>query len=430
MGVKVERIGSSQGYFQGRLRFLPLLIILLILSSLAVWHIQKTEAILVGVLHSQTGTMALSEQGVLTMTLAAIDEVNQQGGINGRPLKAIVADGASDERVFAQQAEKLLVEDGVSVIFGGWTSASRKAMLPVLEKHKGLLFYPVQYEGIEQSPQVIYTGMTPNQQLYPAITWMSRQFGHKVMLIGSDYIFPRMANDIARILLTGLGASVCDERYIQLGQQDVQAVLEAVELCQPDFIVNTVNGDSNLALLRGLRSQWKGKPIPLVSLSLAEAELKQLIVALGSSVTEQHYTTWSYFQSLDTAENKAFLDQVQPKLKNMSVSHPMKVAWDGVHLWVNAARLLDDVRPEVLNPTLAGMSVESATGAVSIDLHNKHLWQPVYVGKAQSSGQFEVVWQSQNLVQPNPWPMGHTPKQWQAIEQLWFERWGQQWQVR
>lgn len=407
-----------------------MVISVLSLVSLIAYTLLKPQPVLVGVLHSQTGTMALSEQGPLKMTLAAIDHINETGGINGRPLKAIVADGASDERVFAQQAEKLLVEDGVAVIFGGWTSASRKAMLPVLEKYQGLLFYPVQYEGIEQSPQVIYTGMTPNQQLYPAITWMSRHFGRKAMLIGSDYIYPRMANHIARTLMTALEVDVCDEGYLTLGQQDVASIVDAVKACQPDFIVNSVNGDSNLALLSALRGEWKTKPIPIVSLSLSESELKQLILASGSSVSEAHYSVWSYFQSLNSDENQRFLSEVAHIAKNIAISHPMKAAWDGVHLWANAARLLNDVRAEAINPTLAGMSVESATGAVAIDLHNRHLWQQVYLGKALPSGQFEILWQSQSLVQPNPWPIGLTPQQWQALEKQWYQHWGQQWQAR
>jgi urea transport system substrate-binding protein len=371
--------------------------------------------------------MAFSEKGVLQATLAAIDDVNAHGGVLGRPLKAVIADGASNEKIFAQQAEQLLAKDKVAVIFGGWTSASRKAMLPVLAAHDGLLFYPVQYEGIEQSANVIYMGMAPNQQLYPALTYMHEHFGKKVLLVGSDYIYPRMANAIARPLLTGLGATICGEVYVPLGSQNVDALVQQVKQCQPDYIVNTVNGDSNLALFKALRGTESITPI--LSMSLSETELRHLITFLGIGVTQAHYVSWGYLQSLDTPENEAFVRQLQMTLPNTTINHPMKVAWDGVHLWANAANLSGVVDGDALGKSLAGMSYASATGVVSIDIENRHLWQPTLIGKAQPNGSFALVWQSQGLVAPNPWPLGKDHAAWQQLEQDWYQQWGGQWQA-
>jgi len=409
--------------------FLKVASLTLLLSVLGVGIslLFKPDPILVGVLHSQTGTMAFSEKGVLQATLAAIDDINAHGGVLGRPLKAVVADGVSDEKVFAQQAERLLTQEKVAVIFGGWTSASRKAMLPVLAKHDGLLFYPVQYEGVEESPNVIYTGMAPNQQLYPALTYMTETFGKKVLLIGSDYIFPRMANAIARVVLTGLGAQICGEIYMSLASQDTQAVTQQLSVCRPDYVLNTVNGDSNFALLKALRTD--GLTVPVMSLSISEPEVRQLITVLGESVTKGHYSSWSYFQSLAAPANQQLIAQLSAKIPNPAVNHPMKAAWDGVHLWANAVNLSGTLLASSIANNLAGMSYPSAAGVVSVDLDNHHLWQPVFIGKLGNDGRFDIVWQSQGAVAPNPWPHGRSKAAWQKMEQDLYQQWGEQWQA-
>lgn len=408
------------------LRVIALTLLLSVLGvGISVWL--KPKPVFVGVLHSQTGTMAMSEQSVLQATLAAIDDINAHGGVLGRPLKAIVVDGASDEKVFAQAAEQLLVNNRVEVIFGGWTSASRKAMLPVLAEHKGLLFYPVQYEGIEQSPHVIYTGMAPNQQIYPALTYMSEHFGKKVLLVGSDYIYPRMANAIARPVLMSLGASVCDEIYFPLGSQDVDSLNKIVKRCQPDYILNTVNGDTNFALFKALLEG--NSQTPIMSLSLSDSELRQLIMLLGRDVLHNHYASWGYFQSINGAENEAFIRSIQAKVPDAAITHPMKAAWDGVHLWANAVNLSGVLDANIISVNVLGMSYPSATGAVSIDIENRHLWQPAFVGKAKSDGNFEIIWQSHGSVAPDPWPRGHTPEAWENMEQSLYQQWGGTWQA-
>ncbi|MCH9742122.1 MAG: transporter substrate-binding protein, partial [Proteobacteria bacterium] len=407
----------------------------LVVASLAVasisWWLKPTP-IYVGVLHSQTGTMAGAENAVLRMTLAAIEDVNRHGGVNGQPVKAVIADGESDEHVFAKQAEALLTQTKVAAIFGGWTSASRKAMLPVLEQHEGLLFYPVQYEGLEASENVIYTGAAPNQQLNPALTWMVSHFGKRVLLVGSDYIFPRIEFASAKLLLHSIGAEVCDERYMRLGDGNVADLAAVVARCQPDFIVNAVNGGDNLALFSALRAD--DRTTPILSLSIDEMQLKQLILALGDVVTKEHYAAAGYFDSLDTPENSAFIARVEAiqgssAASLLPISAAMKSAWDSVHLWAQAANIANTTNLAQIQVALAGMSYASATGPVSIELYNRHLWQKIYVAKAQPNGQFHVLWQSSGLVKPTPWPLGYNKSTWEAMEAGWYQKWGQQWQA-
>lgn len=404
----------------------------LTLTGVAIGFWWPAKPILVGVVHSQTGTMASAEGGVLQMTLAAINQLNQQGGVLGRPVKAVVMDGASDGKQFAQAVDELIVDHGVVAIFGGWTSASRRAMLPVIEQHKGLLIYPVQYEGLEESQRIIYTGTTPNQQLNLSITWMLEHFGSRVLLVGSDYIFPRVENTIAQLVLKRLGAHVCGEYYIKLGSASVDGLANIVSECKPDFIINTVNGSDNLALMRLLR-QEEAK-IPVMSLSMDEQQLQQLIVALGEQVAREHYVATSYLSALETPENQEFKARVASvtnhhQLDVRYISAAMKSAWDGVFLWAQAVNAASELSADQVVHAIEGMSYASATGPVTVDPFNRHLWQPVFIGKAQANGQFALEWQTTSLVEPEPWPLGLPKHAWQRIVQSWYDVWGQQWQA-
>ncbi|MBD3767254.1 MAG: urea ABC transporter substrate-binding protein [Gammaproteobacteria bacterium] len=403
----------------------------LAIASLAIGFGWPAKPILVGVVHSQTGTMASAEGGVLQMTLAAINLLNEQGGVLGRPVKAVVMDGASDGERFAQAVDELIVDHGVVAIFGGWTSASRRAMLPVIEQHKGLLIYPVQYEGLEESQRIIYTGTTPNQQLNIAITWMLEHFGSRVLLVGSDNIFPRVENSIAQLVLKRLGAQVCGEYYIKSGSSKVDGLAKMVNECRPDFIINTVNGSDNLALMQLLR-QDEAK-IPVMSLSMDEQQLQQLIVALGERVAREHYVATSYLSALETQENLEFKAQVanatNHQLDVRYISAAMKSAWDGVFLWAQAVNAASELSAEQVVHAIEGMSYASATGPVTVDPFNRHLWQPVFIGKAQANGQFALEWQSTSLVEPEPWPLVLPKHAWQRVVQSWYDFWGQQWQA-
>lgn len=405
---------------------------LLVVFSIALWNWWPVKPVYVGVVHSQTGTMASAEGGVLQMTLAAINYVNQRGGVLGRPVKAVVMDGASDEQEFARAVDELIINEDVVAIFGGWTSASRRAMLPIIEQHNSLLFYPVQYEGLEESRHVVYTGTTPNQQLNLAMTWMLEHFGSRVLLVGSDYIFPRVENTIAQLLLKRLGAQVCGEYYIKLGSASIDGLANLMNECKPDFIINTVNGSDNLSLFRLLRQD--GANVPVMSLSVDEQQLQQLIMALGERVAEEHYVAASYLSAINSPENQVFKMKVAGLMTSQQLdvrylSAAMKSAWDGVLLWAQAVNASSELAGEQVVHAIEGMSLETATGPVTVDPFNRHLWQPVYIGKAQTDGQFTVQWQTTSLVEPEPWPLGLPKHAWQRIVQSWYEIWGQQWQA-
>lgn len=418
--------------FAARMWLLAPLFVLVMVMSLVAWQWWQPKPVFVGVVHSQTGTMAAAERGVLQMTLAAIEQVNRQGGVLGRPLEAVVLDGASDAQRFASAVDGLLREREVVAIFGGWTSASRRAMIPVIEQHNSLLVYPVQYEGLEQSQGVIYTGTTPNQQLYPALTWMLERFGSRVLLVGSDYIFPRVENSIARLMLKRLDAQVCAEFYLKLGSGQLDGLAELVAQCRPDFILNTVNGDDNLPLLTLLRQE--GAHIPIMSLSMDEQQLHQLIVALGENVTQAHYASASYFAALPSRDNQQFKVAVAGlvdgyRIDSRYISAAMKSAWDGVMLWAQAVNASSELAGDQVIHALEGMSLASATGPVTVDQINRHLWQPIYIGEAQKDGQFAVVWQSSVLVEPDLWPLEVPQSAWQSMVNSWYQLWGQQWQA-
>lgn len=253
--------------------------------------------VVVGILHSRTGPMAASERGVIDATILALEELNERGGVLGRPLRWVVADGASDELVFAREATRLIEEEEVSVIFGCWTSASRKAVRPVVEQLNHLLLYPVQYEGCEESPNIVYLGAAPNQQIIPAVSWSLEHLGTSCYLVGSDYIFPRVANAMIRDQLEALGGRVAGEAYVPLTATALDGLVARIVETEPEVIFNSINGAANLDFFDALAEATKGRqPIPVISFSIAEVEL-QGMEDLKSMVG--NYASWNYFQSID-----------------------------------------------------------------------------------------------------------------------------------
>src|SRR5262249_17250382 len=247
------------------------------------------EPIRIGVLHSLTGTMAFSERPVIEATLLAIEDLNAQGGLLGRRLEAITADGQSEPATFASEAERLITQDKVAALFGCWTSASRKYIRPVVERHNQLLFYPVQYEGLELSPNIVYAGASPNQQIIPAVKWLFDNLGKRFFLVGSDYVFPRTANAIIKDQVGALQGEIVGEEYILLGSRDVEGVVEKIARVRPSVILNTINGDSNVAFFQALRKRGiRAEDTPVMSFSIAEGE----VGAIGGDVLAGDYAAW------------------------------------------------------------------------------------------------------------------------------------------
>ena len=372
-------------------------------------------SIKIGVLHSLTGTMASSEAPLVDAVRLAVEEANASGGVNGRMIEMVVEDCRSDAAYCAQQAEKLITREGVHALFGCWTSACRKAVKPVVEKHHHLLFYPVQYEGLEQSPDIIYTGAAPNQQIIPMALWALQRKGKRFYLIGSDYIFPRTANLIVKDLLHAQGGQLLGERYLPLGASDMAAAVKEIAAQRPDFVLNTLNGDSNQHFFRALQAAGiTADKTPVFSTSIAEVEL----ATMGRDLMAGHYAAWGYFQSLDNAENKAFVERFKQRFgRERVLDDPMEASYVGVKLWVEAARSQDQTDLVLLKIVLTQQTLRTPQGIVAVDYDTQHLWKKAYIGKARVDGQFEIVWQSAQPIHPAPFPFYRSPAEWLAMQQ-------------
>ncbi|MDX8405643.1 MAG: urea ABC transporter substrate-binding protein [Mariprofundus sp.] len=362
----------------------------------------EAEPIRVGILHSLTGTTATSEKSVADATLLAIAQINAKGGLLGHPVEAVLADGQSDEDIFAAEAERLISEEHVSVLFGCWTSACRKAVLPVIEHHNHLLFYPLQYEGLEASDNIIYTGAIPNQQILPAVNWAVRTFGSKLYLLGSDYVFPHAANWLIRKQAALLKGQITGERYIPLSGTDMQAVIADILREKPDVILNTVNGSSNVALFHALQTAGiTAAQLPVISFSLSTAGMQSIPV----NELAGHYAAWSYFQSLPGEINRQFIRKFHQKYPAQVVSDPMEAAWIGVHLWANAVRGAHTWAPDVIQHAVLEQSMAAPEGVVSVDPASHHLWKTVRIGKINGRKQFDIIWSSPKPLRPFPYPL-------------------------
>ena len=354
----------------------------------------------VGLLHSLTGTMSISEVSVKDATLLAIEEINAMGGVLGSPIEPIIADGASDLQTFAQKARWLLEEKQVVVLFGCWTSASRKAVLPILERFQGLLFYPVQYEGLERSRHIIYTGATPNQQIIPGINYLLSQGKRQIFLLGSDYIFPRTANEIIKAQLTISHGAIVGEEYIPLGSTDVQGAIGQIKKTQPDAIFNTLNGDSNIAFFRHWRKLGiSPEELPIMSASVAEEEIR----AIGSEYITGHLVVWNYFQTIDTPENQRFVKAYKDKYGQHRVTDdPIEAAYLGVYLWKCAVEKAGSFEFKKVRDAVKQSEWMAPGGLVKVDGKTQHLCKKVRVGKVCSDGLIEEISNSGNLVSPDP----------------------------
>jgi urea transport system substrate-binding protein len=391
---------------------LALMGIAVLVSLMAKRHYSAgSPTVKIGVVHSLTGTMAVSEKSLVDGVQLAVEEINAQGGLLGHRLEMVVADGKSDPNVFAAEAERLIDKEHVQVLFGCWTSASRKAVKPVVEKYRHLLFYPVQYEGMEQSANILYTGAAPNQQIVPGTRWAMREFGARVYLLGSDYIFPRTANIIIRDLVNAYGGTVLGERYLPLGSAEVDAIITDIAEKKPDVVLNTLNGDSNGVFFSALVKAGLSN-LPLVSFSVEESGM---LAWRGGQLT-RHYGVWSYFQSLPSDGNQQFVNAYRARFgADKVISDPTEAAYVGVKLWAQAVREVNSSEPARVNPALLRQSIKSPSGIAAIDAGTRHLWKMTRVGKVRPDGQFEQVFASNAPLRPAPWPGYRTQEDWQEL---------------
>jgi urea transport system substrate-binding protein len=363
------------------------------------------STIKVGVLHSLSGTMAISETSVRDATLMAIEEVNAGGGVLGKKLEPIVEDGASDWPTFAEKSKKLISSDKVAVVFGCWTSASRKAVLPVFESLKGLLFYPVQYEGLEMSPNIFYTGATTNQQIVPAVDYLLQSNMKKMYLLGSDYVFPRTANDIIKAQLKAKGGEMAGEEYTPLGHTDYATVISKIKAATPQVVFNTLNGDSNVAFFKQLKDAGIGvDKMQTLSVSVAEEEVR----GIGAENMVGHLAAWNYFQTTDTPANKKFVDAYQAKFGKARVTDdPIEAGYFGVYLWSRAAEKAGSIEVDKIRESAKNLEFAAPGGPVKIDDKNQHVWKTARIGKVRADGQFDEVWSSGGPVKPDPYLEGY-----------------------
>jgi urea transport system substrate-binding protein len=380
----------------------------------------------VGILHSLTGTLADSEAPVVDAALLAIGELNAAGGVLGRPIEAIVRDGNSDARVFAAEARKLIREEHVATIFGCWTSASRRTVVPIFEEYDHLLMYPVQYEGIESSPNVVYTGAAPNQQIVPAVKW-AFAFGDKrrFFLVGSDYVFPRTAGAIIQDTLRELGAEFVGEAYVPLGSDQFKETIERIVATKPDVILNTINGDSNIPFFRDLRRAGiTPSAIPTISFSIGEEELRHLNPAHMAG----DYAAWNYFQSIDSPENRAFVETFRAKYgPQRVVTDPMEATYFGVKLWAAALAEAGSDAPASIRRALLNRRMLAPEGEVRIDPATQHTFKTPRIGRILPDGQFEIVWTATKPEAPRPFPRTRTAEKWQAFLHDLYTGWNGQW---
>jgi urea transport system substrate-binding protein len=360
------------------------------------------ETVKVGILHSLSGTMAISETTVVDAEMLAIKEINAAGGVLGKQIEPIQEDGASDWPTFAEKAEKLIDQDQVSVIFGCWTSASRKAVLPVFESKDHMLWYPVQYEGQECSKNIFYTGAAPNQQIEPAVTWLLENKGTDFFLVGSDYVFPRTANTIIKEQLAASGGNTVGEDYLPLGNTEVTPIITKIKAAMPNggVIFNSLNGDSNVAFFKQLQGAGMTPDMyPVMSVSVAEEEVRQI----GSEFLVGHLASWNYFQTVESPENEKWVADFKAEYGEDRVTNdPMEAAYIMVYLWKQAVEQAGSFDIPDVRMAAYGQEFAAPEGPVTMN-PNHHLSKTVRIGEVRDDGLFEILWSTDGPIAPEPW---------------------------
>lgn len=358
------------------------------------------ETVKVGVLQSLSGTMSISEVAVKNSQLLAIKEINKAGGVLGKQIEPIVEDGESKPEVFAQKIEKLLTSDDVAVVFGGWTSSSRKAMKPVVEGAKGLLFYPVQYEGLEVSPNIFYTGATTNQQIIPALDYAKEKGLTKMFLVGSDYVFPRTANKEIKAYAAANGITILGEEYLQLGDTNVQGIVQKVLDAKPQIVFNTLNGDTNVSFFKEFKAKGNTPDkIQTISVSIAEEE----VGGVGVDNLVGHLVAWNYYQTTDLPRNKEFVASYKAEYgAEKNTADPIEAGYNSVYIWKAAVEKAKSFDVAKVTTAAAGLVLETPEGTLTVHPTNHHVSKTARIGMVNSSGLIDEVWNSGKPVEPDP----------------------------
>jgi urea transport system substrate-binding protein len=378
---------------------------------------QAADPIKVGILHSLSGTMAISETSLKDVALMTIEEINANGGLLGRKIEPIVVDPASDWPLFAEKARELIQQEKVAVVFGCWTSVSRKSVLPVFEELNGLLFYPVQYEGEESSYNVFYTGAAPNQQAIPAVEYLMSEDGggaKRFVLLGTDYVYPRTTNKILNYFLESKGVAKTDimELYTPFGHSDYQTIVADIKkfaVGKSTAVVSTINGDSNVPFYKELANQGlKAEDIPVVAFSVGEEELR----GIDTAPLVGHLAAWNYFMSVETPENKAFVAKWNAYVKKHNLpggdkrvtNDPMEATYIGIKMWAQAVEQAQTTDIDAVRQAVGGQVVRAPSGFdITMDAKNHHLHKPVLIAEIREDGQFDIVWNTEGPIRAEAW---------------------------
>ncbi|OSQ49093.1 urea ABC transporter substrate-binding protein [Thalassospira alkalitolerans] len=380
-------------------------------SAMTLSTAQAADTIKVGVLHSLSGTMAISETTLKDTVLMLVDDLNKNGGLLGKQVEAVVVDPASDWPLFAEKARELIEKDKVDVVFGCWTSVSRKSVLPVFEELNSMLFYPVQYEGEESSRNVFYTGAAPNQQAIPAVDYLMSEDGgaaERIVLLGTDYVYPRTTNKILRSYLNGKGISDADimENYTPFGHSDWQSIVADVKAFastgKKTAVVSTINGDANVPFYKELANQGiKAEDIPVVAFSVGEEEL----AGIDTKPLVGHLAAWNYFQSVESDANAAFIKKWHAFIGDDArvTNDPMEATYIGFSMWKQAVEQAGTTDVDAVRQAMYGQKVANLTGGTAVMNTNHHLSKPVLIGEVQDDGQFDTVWETEGTVVGDAW---------------------------
>lgn len=363
------------------------------------------DTVKIGFLNSLSGTMAISEQTVRDSLDLAAEEINADGGVLGKQLEIVAEDGASEPTVFAEKAEKLISSDCVAAVFGGWTSSSRKAMLPVFEAKDSLLFYPVQYEGLEASPNIFYTGATTNQQILPGMDYLKEQGKSKIFLVGSDYVFPRTAN---KEIIAWAGANdveIVGEEYAPLGHTDFATIVNKLKGSGADAVFNTLNGDSNVAFFKEYKNVGlAADTLPVVSVSIAEEE----VGGIGIDNIVGQLTAWNYYQTVDSPENATFVEAFKAKFGDERVtSDPMEAAYTSLYLWKGMVEKAESFEVGAIQEAAGGVTFDAPEGTVTVNGDNHHIAKTALIGKIGPDGLIYTEWSSDGPIEPDPFLEGY-----------------------
>ena len=391
--------------------YLLVIATLIILSSiLLLWRKKYTSSpIKVGILHSLSGDLGISEKPVADATILAIKEINAKGGILGRQIEPILVDGKSDDDVFAIEAERLITQENVAAIFGCWTSPSRIAVKNIVEKYNSLLFYPVQFEGLETSNNVVYTSTTANQQIIPGVTWCMEHLGKKFFLVGSDNILHEIIKDV----IYAHGGKITGIEYLPLDDKNVNPIVQKIVDTKPDVILNNIEGEPNVLFFTELRARGiTPEKIPTMSFSISEPELE--LFNTNSMVGD--YAAWSYFESIDSRENKDFIKKVETMYgEKQPLSDSMEAAYFGVYLWKQAAEKAGSITTDLIRPALHNQAFNAPQGIVHVAQDSLQTWSFCRIGKIRSDKQFTILWSSQKSIRPMPYPPTRPIAEWESI---------------